>query len=235
MKKILIAFMSFAFLSAGAQTADEIIQKYSAAIGGLDAFTKTKSAKMTGTVTVQGMDLSLTSQILNGKGMRTEVEVQGQSVVNAWADGKGWKINPFTGSDAPTEVSGAELIAYKSQASLANNLMDYKNRGHQVEFAGTEEAGGVKVYKIKLTNKEDGKDVLYYINATDYLIIKTVGKREIQGQEMEVETAYSSYKDFGGLKFPMSISQQSNGTVFQEISWSNIELDVPIDEKIFKM
>lgn len=235
MKKLLIAFLSFALLSAHAQTADEIIQKYSAAIGGLDAFNKTTSAKMTGTVTIQGNDLSLTTQILNGKGMRTEVEFNGQLVVNAYGNGKGWKINPFGGSGSPTEVSGSELVSFKAQASLANNLMDYKNRGHKVELVGQEDAGGVKAYKIKLTNKEDGKEVLYFVNATDYLIIKTVGKREIQGQEMEVETSYSKYKDIGGLKIPMAISQQADGNVFQEINWSNIELNVTIDEKIFQM
>jgi len=37
MKKILFAFFSFVIVSANAQTADEVIQKYTKAMGGLNA------------------------------------------------------------------------------------------------------------------------------------------------------------------------------------------------------
>ena len=82
MKKILFILLSFVFVSANAQTVDEVIQKYTANMGGLEAFNKTTSAKMTGTVTAQGMDFSATTQILNGKGMRTDVEVMDKTIVN---------------------------------------------------------------------------------------------------------------------------------------------------------
>jgi hypothetical protein len=47
MKKLFIALLVLSVLSANAQTVDEVIQKYSAKLGGLDAFNKIKSAKMT--------------------------------------------------------------------------------------------------------------------------------------------------------------------------------------------
>src|SRR5437762_7439222 len=99
MKKIIFALTCLAFINAQAQTltADEVIQKYSAAMGGLDNFNKIKTVKFTGTVTAQGMDLPITIQVINGKAMRTDVEVMGQSIINYYKDGKGWKINPFGG------------------------------------------------------------------------------------------------------------------------------------------
>ena len=59
MKRLLVAVLSLVFLSAQAQTADEVISKYSAAMGGLDAFNNVKSAKMTGIATLQGMYRSI--------------------------------------------------------------------------------------------------------------------------------------------------------------------------------
>lgn len=60
MKKLIIGFLSFITLAASAQTADEIVQKYAAAMGGLDAFKKVQTAKFTGSVSVRGNDLPMT-------------------------------------------------------------------------------------------------------------------------------------------------------------------------------
>jgi hypothetical protein len=235
MKKLLFAVLSFVVVSAHAQTADEVIQKYTTNMGGLEAFNKITSAKMTGTVTTQGMDLPLTTQIINGKAMRTDAEVMGQSVTNCYFNGKGWKINPFQGAPTATEVTGNELNEFKNQSMLANPLMDYKARGHQVELQGQEDVSGIKAYKIKLTSKDDGKVSTYFISIADYTLIKSVATREFRGQELEVETYYSDIKEYGGVKFFMSRSQKMNGEEFQAIKFDKIELNVTIDEKIFEM
>ena len=233
MKKILFAILSFAFASAHAQTADDIIQKYAKAMGGLSAFNAIKTMKMKGTVTTQGMDLPLTAQIINGKAVRNDVEVMGQSVINSYKDGKGWKINPFAGAPTATDMTPEELVDFKSQTMISNQLMDYKARGHKVELLGQEDVEGVKTYKIKLTNKDDNKVTTYFISVADNTLVKSISSRSMQGQEMDVETLFSDIKDFNGLKFPMTRTQKIQGEVFQEIKMSSIDFNVPIDEKVF--
>jgi len=225
--------LSLAFVSTNAQTVDDVIQKYSKAMGGLPAFKAIKTMKTTGTLTTQGVDLALTSQIINGKAVRTDVQAMGQSVINAYKDGKGWKINPFAGVTTVTDMTPEELIDFKSQSMIASQLMDYKARGHKVELQGQEDVEAIKTYKIKLTNKDDNKVTTYFISVADNTIIKSVGTRQIQGQEIEIETFYSDIKDFNGLKFPMLRTQKMQGQVFQEIKIANIEFNVPVDEKIF--
>ena len=233
MKKILFAILSFAFISANAQTVDDVIQKYTAAMGGLSAFNAVKTAKMTGNVTVQGMDLPITYLIINGRAMRNDVSVMGQSVTNSYKDGKGWKINPLAGIATATDVTGPELNEFKTQSMLATQLMDYKARGHQVELQGQEDVEAVKCYKIKLTNKDDGKVTTYFISVSDNMPIKSISSREIQGQDMDIETYYSDFKDFNGLKFAMARTQKIEGETFQEIKFTTVELNVLIDEKAF--
>ena len=235
MKKLLVAVLSFAVVSVHAQTADEVIQKYTTNMGGLDAFNKITSAKMTGTVAAQGGEFALTTQILNGKGMRTDVDVMGSSVTNCYFNDKGWKINPYAGAPTATEVTGSELNDFKNQSSLANQLMDYKARGHLVEMQGEETIEGIKAFKIKLTNKDDSKVTTYFISVADYTLIKSATTREMRGEEMEVETYYSDIKEISGLKFSMSRSQKIEGQEFQAIKFDKIELNVTIDEKIFEM
>ena len=233
MKKIIFSVLTFAFVSTNAQTADDVIQKYSKAMGGLAAFNAIKTMKTTGTITTQGVDLALTSQIINGRAVRSDVQAMGQSVINSYKDGKGWKINPFAGVTTVTDMTPEELIDFKSQSMIASQLMDYKARGHKVELQGQEDVEGVKTYKIKLTNKDDNKVTTYFISVTDNIIIKSVSTRQLQGQDIEIETFYSDIKDFNGLKFPMVRTQKMQGQVFQEIKIATIEFNVPIDEKIF--
>jgi hypothetical protein len=233
MKKIIFAILSFAFVSAKAQTVDDVIQKYSKAMGGLAAFNAVKTMKTTGTITTQGVDLSLTSQIINGKAVRTDVQAMGQSVINAYKDGKGWKINPFAGVTTISDMTPEELIDFKSQTRIASQLMDYKARGHKVELQGQEDIEGIKTYKIKLTTKDDNKITTHFISIADNIIVKSVTTRQIQGQDIEIETFFSDIKDFKGLKFPMVRIQKMQGQVFQEIKIATIEFNVPVDEKIF--
>lgn len=233
MKKLFFALLSFAFLSAGAQTVDEVIQKYAANLGGLDAFNKIKTAKMTGNVTSQGNDLNLTIQVVNGKAVRSDVEVMGNQIVSAYKDGKGWAQNPFSGSTAASDIPAPQLAELKNQSMLAPALMDYKSRGHQVELLGQEDVNGAKTFKIKLTGKEDGKVTTYYINATDYYLVKSVSDREMMGQTLSVESWYSDIKEINGVKFFMTVLQKVDGEEFASIKFTNVELDGAVDEKIF--
>ncbi len=224
---------SFAFMYTNAQTADEVVQKYAKAMGGLSAFNAIKTLRMIGTVKLQGMELPITVQIINGKAVRTDVDAMGQSVIKAYKDGKGWKLDPFSGDTAAIAMTNDELIDSKGQSMIANQLMDYKARGHKAELQAQEDVEGIKCYKIKLTNKDDGKVTTYFISVADNTLIKSVNTRNVQGQEIEVENYASDIKQFGDIKFPMTRTQKIQGQVFQEIKMTLVELNVAIDEKAF--
>ena len=236
MKTIFSFLLSLVLTSVYGQTADEVIQKYTEAMGGLDAFNKIETAKITGTLTSQGQEFPIIINIVNGKSMRTDVNVKGQMVTNAYDKGKGWKINPFENIGAATEVTAPDDLALlKIQASLANNLMDYKKRGHKVELLGQEIIEGINTNKIALTSKDDGKTTIFYISTTDNKLLRTDSKQKIQGNEYDAQTWYSDFKTYKGLVFGTHFIRKIEGTVFQEIKYDTVELNVPVDEKMFKM
>jgi hypothetical protein len=232
MKKIFFGLFALAVISAQAQTVEEIIQKYAIAVGGLENLRKVKTVKMSGTLKTQGMDLPITIQLINGRAIRSDIEVMGQSVISAYKDEKGWKINPFAGAPSATDLSGTELTDLKNQSFLANELMDYKGHGNKVELLGQEDVNGVKAYKIKLTH-DDYRVTTYFIDAKSFMPVEVVSKNNIMGQETEVETYLTDAKDFEGLKFHTSIVQKIGGQQFSEVHLDKIDLNVPIDDKIF--
>jgi outer membrane lipoprotein-sorting protein len=142
-------------------------------------------------------------------------------------------VNPFQGIDSPTDVEGAELTDLKSQSNIAGSVMDYKEQGNKIELMGQEKVEGVNTYKLQLTAKEDGRITTYYIDASKYEMVKSVTSRELMGQNVDVETVFSNPKTFAGLKFYMTRVQSINGSVYQSITLSNVELNVQVDEKIF--
>lgn len=233
MKSFFVTILSLSLLSVNAQIAEDVVQKYATAMGGLDAFNKVTTAKISGTLITQGREFPITTQIINGKAMRADVEAMGQMLNNVYDNGKGWKINPFDNAPTAIDISGSELVTFKSQASLANNLMDYKNRGHQIELAGQETLNGENTNKIKLTSKEDGKITTYFISTESNLLIKSIAKKNIRGEEYDAETFYSDIKDINGLKFCMNFSTKIEGQVYQQVKYEKIELNVPVDETIF--
>ncbi len=235
MKRMLLALLTIACLQATAQTAEDIIEKYAANLGGLDAFNKIKTMKMTGSVNAQGGEMPLTISVINGKAARTDVEAMGMQIISVYNNGTGWKQNPFAGAKTPTAVSGAELSELKSQCIIAPTLMNFKALGSKVELSGQEDVEGIKTYVIKLTAKESDRVTEYYIATNDYMLIKSSIEREIQGTKQKIETWYSDLKDFNGLKFYLTKMQKISGQVFQTSTLKTIEMDVPVDEKIFEM
>lgn len=233
MKNLFISILCLGFLSANAQMVDEVVLKYSNAMGGLEAFNKITTAKISGTLSTQGKDLPITTQIINGKSMRADVLVGEQAVNNVYDNEKGWKINPFSNAITATDVTGSELVTFKAQASLANNLMDYKKRGHQIELVGQAAMDGGNVYIVKLTSKEDGKITNYFISTTTNLLVKSIAKREISGVEYDAATYYTDITEINGLKFCRHFTTKIEEQLYQEVKYEKIELNVPVDEKIF--
>jgi hypothetical protein len=113
--------------------------------------------------------------------------------------------------------------------------MDYKKRGHSVELLGQEIIEGVNTNKISLTSKDDGKTTVFYIGVADNMLIRTDSKQKIQGNEYDAQTYYSDFKKFNGLMFSTHFTRKIEGTVFQEVKYQDIALNVPVDEKMFKL
>jgi len=81
MKKLKTSLLSIFILiginSLHAQTVDEIIDKYVEAAGGKDVIGKINTIYMESNVQMMGNETPATTTILNGKGYKTEMEMNG--------------------------------------------------------------------------------------------------------------------------------------------------------------
>src|ERR671910_459658 len=93
---ITISLTGAAFI-ATAQTADEVIDKYIAAIGGKEKWKKIQSLKLDGAIEVQGLEIPFTMQAINNKGSRVDAEFQGNKIIEITTPTQGWSQNPLAG------------------------------------------------------------------------------------------------------------------------------------------
>lgn len=224
-----------------AQTVDELIAKNLQARGGEAKLRATNTMRMSGKVSVQGMELPMTVTAKRPNLMRQEMQIQDKKVVTAFDGMKAWMINPMMGADAPQEVQGPQADMTREQSDFDGPLMDYKSKGTTVELVkgdapdGTEKlADGTKVYKLKVTRK-GGRVQYIYLDAESGIEVKTTNQIEQGGQTLNIETEMSDYRPEGGLMVPHSIRNIMNGQPLLQMTVEKVEFNVPIEDTFFKM
>ncbi len=232
-------FMTFALsvifaLQASAQTVDEIIAKNVEARGGMENIKAVKSLKMTGKMMAQGQEMPFGIEMERPGKVRVEFTLQGKTAIQAYDGQTGWMVMPFMGSDEPEKMTADDLKDIEEQADLDGPLVDYKAKGHTVEFMGKEDMEGTEVYKLKLTLK-NGNIRYIYIDTETNLELKTSSKQKRQGQEFEIDAFMGNYKEVKGLMIPYAVEQKVGGRTVSSFTIENVELDPELDDSIFVM
>jgi len=237
-KKVCVSLTAFAVLAPCllAQSVDEIIAKNVQARGGAEKLKSVQTIKSTATMSM-GPGMEAPGVLIQKRPAlaRLEFTVQGLTAVQAFDGKNAWQIMPFMGKKDPELMSADESKETEEMADLDGPLVDYKSKGHQVELQGKEKIEGTDAYKLKVTLK-NGDVQTIYIDSDSFLEIKEVTKRTIRGTEQEIESAIGDYKAVNGIMFPFAVESGVKGSdQKQKLTITNVELNVPADDAIFKM
>lgn len=223
--------------AAWAQTADEIIAKNIEAKGGMDKLKAVQSMRITGKMMVgPGMEAPMVIEMARPHKVRMEFTFQGMTGIQAYDGKSGWSVMPFMGKKDPEPMSADDLKQAEDQADIDGPLVDYKEKGHTVEYLGKDEVEGTPVHKLKVT-KKNGDIQTVYLDADSFLEIKAEGKTKVRGQEIEGETSFGDYKEVGGLIIAHSIQSKLKGGQGQgqTITFEKVEINPDIPATRFDM
>jgi hypothetical protein len=223
---VLTALLAFSTLRA--QTADDIVNKYVAAVGGKDAIGSVKSLIIESSLQVMGNDLPSTVTVLVGKGYKSESDFQGAKYIQCFTDKGGWMVNAMAGAPTPTAMPDEQAKAGKLQLQV-DPLANYQASGYKIELIGKDSAD----YKLKMTGS--GVDVMYYINMKTNLTDKVVSHTSMGGQDGETTISFSDYrKTDGGLLYPYATTVETP-QITLAITIKKITVNPTVDPTIFDM
>lgn len=234
MKNTYALFLALFFsASSFTQSLDNILQKHYEAKGA-EKLVDFNSMILQGKSMQQGQETQFKLYVKNPDKMRLEVDLQGQTFIQAYNGEKGWTIMPWTGSTDPSELRGPQLYGVQVMSDLEGPLYKWKEKGYQLEFLGETEIEGETTYKLRLTVNEN-MNIDYFINKEDYLIDKEVYHLTYQGQELEQINYYDDYREVEGT---MVSYKQKTGTGNQIIRSSEViavNYNKEIDDDFFEM
>ena len=232
MKMIKLFFSALVVLTGmqvKAQTADEVIDKYVEAMGGKEKLAALKTVKMSGSMSVQGTDVTLTITKSHMAGMRVDMEIMGSSNYQVANTKGGWVFMPVMGMGSPQQMDEEQFKSTSSQFDVQGALFNAKEKGSTVEMVGKEKVDGAEAYNMKVTY-QTGKTANFFIDTKTNRLIKTSSKATVQGQEMDMETSFSDYKQNADGYWFAYTTTNMQGT----ITFDKIESNVKVDEAIFK-
>jgi hypothetical protein len=231
MKKLVVtALLSLFAVGAFAQNLDEIVKKHIDAIGGIENWKKLKSLKMECSIKANGADIKVVICQLDKKAMRQDIAVMGMNGYEIVTNTQGWSFMPFQGQIKPEAMTADDVKNSQDDLWIQDEFITYKELGKKLELIGSDDMDGTDCFKLKMTDK-NAQETTYFIDKSDYNIIKSISKVKADGKEMEVASTYGNYKKTEeGIVFAMSTT---GGYGPMEIT--KIEVNPKIDETIFQL
>jgi hypothetical protein len=236
---LLVALVLGGTNAARAQTADEIVDKTIAAIGGREALGKLTSRHTTGTITVStpAGDLPGTIEIFNQAPnlTRTLLAIDlsalgaGTMTLDQRFDGNiGSAVDSMQG---PRDITGDQLANLKN-ADFPTPLLRYKERGTKIALAGKEKVADKDAYALTIT-PQAGPPSRVFVDADSYLPVRVVVTLDVpEAGKLEQTSDLSDYRGVDGIKVPFSI-RNSSAVQTVTVKVDKVEHNVPIDPALF--
>jgi outer membrane lipoprotein-sorting protein len=235
-----VALLIVSATSAGAQEADEIVEKHLAALGGREALGRIQTRASTGTVTLTTPVGDLTGTVeafakapdKSRTLVKIDASAMGAGIItnDQRFDGTtGYIIDTFNGN---RDITGAQLDALKNYG-FPTAWLDYKARGHLVALVGKEMLGDRSVFVLDVAPKA-GPKTRSWVDAETYMVLKTlvtVDAPPLGAVEQIME--FGDFRTIDGVKVPFLVkSINSVQTVTGVLT--DVKHNVEIEEASFK-
>ena len=212
-------------------TADQILAKYTDAIGGQAAIDKMKTRVTKGTYAgFNGAELQFEASLSAPDKFYVSVTTP-QGTSERGSDGKvTWEKN----ARGVNELTNPVLDQMKSMFLFFNNIK-LKEEFPRLRLGGRDKIGDRNVVIVSGTTVDNHRARLFFDTETG-LLLRRISYTETMIGVIPEQVDFEDYRDVDGLKLPFTIkiSSVEPGLVSTR-KYSEIKLNVPVDDSKFKM
>jgi outer membrane lipoprotein-sorting protein len=204
LSKLLIIICLFSSLLYS-QSLDEILEKHFAVVG--QANLKDINTIIIETVLYQDKEVvPITVYHKRPLKLRAEINSSEGKSIQIFDGEKGWTLN--SGSKSPIAMNEEELEEKKLDADFDGFLYNYKIKGSKLELIGKENVNKSPAFKLKLI-RSNGEQMYLFLDAKNFLLVKVIRYRKINGSFRENIIHISDYRDVRGVRFPFQYETSS--------------------------
>jgi hypothetical protein len=213
-------------------SADDLFNKYIAAIGGQAAIDKLKSRMAKGTI-VQANGNSLQFelyQVAPDKFYQIVTTPQG-AFERGFNGTVGWEKT----ARGVREITGGQLADLKAANNLFG-LIKLKEQFTRTRVTGKDKIGDREVYVLNGTTTDGKRQRLYFDSETGLLLRRITYTPTMIGVIPE-QADFEDYRDVDGVKFPFTARSSAIevGNPVQTRKFAEVKLNAPVDESKFNM
>jgi hypothetical protein len=211
-------------------TADQVLAKYTEALGGAAAIEKLKTRSMKGTwLTSTGITLGYEVYQSVPDRIYTVLNTPKQGTIERGFDGHvGWEKS----QRGLRDLQDREVFLLTRYPDL---FKDIKLQGQftRINFSRKETIDGTEAYLLSGLGTDGKGERLYFDTKTGLLLRRVTSMRTMVGLIPE-QIDFADYRDVGGLKLPFTIRITSIDSFYSSTrTFTEIKINVPVDETKF--
>ena len=227
MRKICAAWLLLFFtaISFAQNNTDDVISKVIDAQGGKEKLLAIKTIQMKGNIEFSGQKIPFSVYGIDKKSSRTEFMFSGLTGYTIVTNDSGFNFNPFQGMSSPENMTAEDVKLAQNDLDQQGILLNYKDKGYTVEQLENEDVDGVDAIQLKIVITPN-KTQYYFIDPSNYYVIRIKTVSLSNGQQSRNSSDYYNFKKTKeGVLIPFT---------FDNITFDTVELNVPLDDKLFK-
>lgn len=221
---LVFAAMSVA-AAADMPSGESLLQRYIDKSGGAEAYARAKNMSMSGTVEMQGRNISGTVMISEeGEKSYTAMDFPGIGKVEEGYDGEtAWENSALEG---PRILEGDEKASVKRAATLAL-ITSWKQVYKSANTVGEADVDGKPAWKVEMTPNE-GKPETFFFDKNSGLLVRISAVLSTALGDIATEATMSDFRSVDGILTPFAITEKAmSQNVVMHFSKIAYNADIP--------
>jgi len=219
-----------------ADQAVDLARLHVEAMGGAARIAKFSALQATGSVRVGDRTLRIGLVAQRPNRVRTIVQAEGYMLIQAY-DGVNppWQIDASAKSSEPQLIGEAAAHDFINDAEFDDPLVSPPERGYAIDYAGTTEVKGKRIYRLLVTHRLTETFELE-LDGDTYFIIRRLSTRELaDGREVRLETRYGDFRPVAGVIVPFRIGVYVGDRLLNETVIESVEANPPLAAAVFSL